>query len=92
MDARFTEAAARELAQLEAEAGGMTNAGFDFGDRLGEAVRLDLFNRDADTVAQVVTARFGNVLSEQEVQELVAQFQVQVQEKVAEKLADQSSV
>jgi hypothetical protein len=87
MDSRFTEAQAREFAQLEEEAGGVISAGVDLGDRFGEMLHLELFNSDIATLIELVSVRFGNVLSPQEVEELVAGFQVQVQEKVAEKLA-----
>ena len=91
MDSRFTEAQARELAQIEAEAGGVISAGPDLGHRLGEMLRLELFNGDAAKLVELVSAQFGSVLSQQEVEELVVGFQVKVQEKVTEKLAARKS-
>ncbi len=89
MDSRFTEAQARELAQIEKEAGGVISAGADLGNRFGEMLRLELFNSDFATLVELVSNRFGDVLSRQEVEELVAGFQGKVQEKVTEKLAPQ---
>jgi hypothetical protein len=89
MDSRFTEAQARELAQLEAEAGGVISAGVDLGDRLGEMLRLELFSSDTTTITELMMARFGKVLSQQEVEELVAEFQVKVHAKVSEKTSPQ---
>jgi hypothetical protein len=91
MDSRFTEAQAREFAQIEAEAGGVISAGPDLGQRLGEMLRLELPNGDATQLVELVTAQLGPVLSRQEVEELVAGFQVQVQAKVAQKLDARTS-
>ncbi|KAM3094030.1 hypothetical protein ACKFKG_17545 [Phormidesmis sp. 146-35] len=91
MDSRFTEAQAKELAQIEEEAGGVISAGADLGDRLGEILRLELFESDSAKLVALVSARFGGVLSQQEVEELVAGFQGKVQEKVTEKLAPRKS-
>jgi hypothetical protein len=86
MDSRFTEAQARELARMEEEAGGVISAGPYLGDRLGEMLRLERFNGNAAKLVELVSAQFGSVLSQQEVEELVVGFQAKVQEKVAEKL------
>jgi hypothetical protein len=86
MDSRFTEAQAREFAQIETEAGGVISAGPVLGQRLGEMLHLELFSGGATQLVELVSAQFGTVLSPQEVEELVAGFQAKVQEKVAEKL------
>ena len=91
MDSRFTEAQARELAQIEEEADGVISAGADLGDLLGEMLRLELFNSDSAKLVALVSARFGDVLSQQEVEELVAGFQGKVQKKGTEKLAPRRS-
>jgi hypothetical protein len=50
----ISEAEAQILAQLEEEAGGAISAGPDFGDRLGEVIRLELFGVKRSLVVELL--------------------------------------
>ncbi len=76
MDSRFTEGQTRELAQIEVEAGGVISADPDLGHRLENMLRLELFTGNTAKLVELVSAQFGHVLSQQEMEELVAGFQV----------------
>ena len=91
MEFQFTEANAIALAEIEAESGGMISAGPELGDRLGEMLRLELFSVDRQKVMALVSERLGEVLSQDEIETLVADFQLQVQRKVSEKMTSKKS-
>jgi hypothetical protein len=60
------------------------------GDRLGDLLQLELSQSpDASTHAllEVVSAQVGDILSPQDVLDLVAGFQTTLQQKMAEKLS-----
>jgi hypothetical protein len=89
MDSRFSVEQANFFAQLEEDAGGVISAGVDVGDRLGDLLQLELSQSpDASTHAllEVVSAQVGDILSPQDVFDLVAGFQATLQQKVADKL------
>ena len=86
MEFEFIEANAIALAEIEAESGGIVSAGPELGDRLGEMLRLELFIFDRQNVMALVSERLGEVLSQDEIETLVADFQVQLQRKVSEKM------
>jgi hypothetical protein len=96
---KFTVTAeeAREMAQFEEEAGCDISAGSDWGIHLDQVMALALRQSEPIPVSQklrselteVLSEQLGKVLSTEEVEELVASFQAQVQEKVSEKLASQ---
>jgi adenylate kinase len=101
MEFKFTEAEAIALAAIEVEAGGVISAGPELGDspslerlrqRLGEVLRLELLNVDRRKVMALVSEGLGSVLSQDEIETLVADFQVQLQQKVSEKMIQRSSV
>jgi hypothetical protein len=91
MEFKFTEAEAIALAAMEVEAGGVISAGPELGDRLGEVLRLELLNVDRRKVMALVSEGLGSVLSQDEIETLVADFQVQLQQKVSEKMIQRSS-
>jgi hypothetical protein len=91
MEFKFTEAEAIALAAIEVEAGGVISAGPELGDRLGEVLRLELLNVDRRKVMALVSEGLGSVLSQDEIETLVADFQVQLQQKVSEKMIQRSS-
>lgn len=87
-----TEAEAREMAQFEAEVGCDISAGPNWGIHLDKALELALNSVDRVKLVELLSEQLGKVLSQDEVEELVAGFQVKVQEKVAEKLAPRKSM
>jgi hypothetical protein len=89
MDSRFSVEQAKFFAQLEEEAGGVISAGVDVGDRLRDLLQLQLsdsYNAPANALLEVVSAQVGDILSSQDVLDLVAGFQATLQQKVADKL------
>ncbi len=91
MEFKFTEANAIALAEIESESGGMISAGPELGDRLGEMLRLELLSVDRQKVMALVSERLGEVLSQDEIEMLVADFQLQLQRKVSEKMTSKKS-
>ena len=63
----------------------MISAGPELGDRLGEVLRLELLNVDRRKVMALVSEGLGSVLSQDEIETLVADFQARLQHKVSEK-------
>jgi adenylate kinase len=55
-------------------------------------LRLKLLNVDRRKVMALVSEGLGSVLSQDEIETLVADFQVQLQQKVSEKMIQRSSV
>jgi hypothetical protein len=91
MEFKFTEANAIALAEIESESGGIISAGPELGDRLGEMLRLELLSVDRQKVMALVSERLGEVLSQDEIEMLVADFQLQLQRKVSEKMTSKKS-
>lgn len=91
---KFTvaEEEARDMVQFEAEVGCDISAGSDWGIHLAKALALALNFVGRVKLIELLSEQLGKVLSQEEVEELVAVFQVKVQEKVAEKLAPRTSV
>lgn len=81
-----TEAEARQMAQFEEEAGCDISAGADWGGDFDKVLELVLTQVDHAKLTELLAEQLGQVLSPEEVKELVASFQSQVREKVAEKL------
>jgi DNA-binding response OmpR family regulator len=92
-----TEEEAREMAQFEEEAGGDISAGTDWRIHLDKVLELALEHTELVPqrlrvkLVELLSEQLGKVLSNEEIEELVAGFQVQVQRKVAEKLTTQES-
>ena len=91
MEFRITEAEAQRLAEVETEAGGMISAGPDLGDRLGDVIRLELFGVDHNKVVKLLNAEFGNVLSRDEIEEVAADLQTQIERRLIQKMVVQKS-
>jgi hypothetical protein len=86
MGFKIAEAEAQRLAQLETAAGGMISAGPDhLGDRLGDAMRLELFGVDHRKVVELLHAEYGNVLSHAEIEEVAADLQTQIESRLIQK-------
>lgn len=92
-----TEEEAREMAQFEEEAGCDISAGVDWGIHLDKVLELALEHTELVPqrlqvkLVELLSEQFGKVLSNEEVEELVAGFQAQLQRKVSEKLTTQES-
>lgn len=91
MEFRITEAEAQRLAEVETEAGGMISAGPDLGDRLGDVIRLELFGVDRNKVVKLLNTEFGNVLSRDEIEEVAADLQTQIERRLIQKMVAQKS-
>jgi hypothetical protein len=91
MEFMITEAEAQRLAELETEAGGMISAGPDLGNRLGDVIRLELFGVDHNKVVKLLNTEFGNVLSRDEIEEVAADLQTQIERRLIQKMVIQKS-
>ena len=91
MEFKITEAEAQRLAEVETEAGGMISAGPDLGDRLGDVIRLELFGVDRNKVVKLLNTEFGNVLSRDEIEEVAADLQTQIERRLIQKMVGQKS-
>ena len=91
MEFRITEAEAQRLAEVETEAGGMISAGPDLGDRLGDVIRLELFGVDRNKVVKLLNTEFGNVLSRDEIEEVAADLQTQIERRLIQKMVAKKS-
>ena len=91
MEFRITEAEAQRLAEVETEAGGMISAGPDLGDCLGDVIRLELFGVDRNKVVKLLNTEFGNVLSRDEIEEVAADLQTQIERRLIQKMMAQKS-
>ena len=91
MEFMITEAEAQRLAEVETEAGGMISAGPDLGDRLGDVIRLELFGVDHNKVVKLLNAEFRNVPSRDEIEEVAADLQTQIERRLIQKMVGQKS-
>ena len=86
-----TEEEAREMARFEAEVGCDISAGADWGIHLDKVLEMTLNRLDRVKLTELLSEQLGKVLSQEELEELVASFQAQVQEKISEKLTARKS-
>jgi hypothetical protein len=91
MEFKITEAQARAMARFEEEAGCDISAGRDYGANLGHVMALALHQVDHGKLIELLSQQVGSLLSQEEVAEVAADFQAQIQKKVAEKLANRKS-
>lgn len=82
-----TEEEAREMARFEEEAGCDISAGPDWGIHLDKVIELALNPVDRGKLIELLSEQLGRMLSPEELEDLVADFQ----RKVAEKLASRKS-
>ncbi len=94
MEFKITEAEAREMAMLEEESGCDISAGPDWGIHLDKVIALGLHPGDSsepmildrNKFIDLLSEQFGNVLSSKEIEEVAASFQMQIQERLANKI------
>ena len=87
MKFHISEAEAQQMAQLEEEAGGVISAGPNFGDRLGEVIRLELFGVKREKVMELLHGQFGNVLSQSDIEEVAVNLQAQIEARLVQNIS-----
>jgi serine/threonine protein phosphatase PrpC len=89
MEFKITEAEARAMARFEEEVGCNLSAGPDYGIHLGKvmALALNQVEVDREDFVALLSQKVGNVLSQEEIEEVASSFQAQIQERVAGKVA-----
>jgi hypothetical protein len=95
MEFKITEAEAREMAKLEEECGCDISAGPDWGIHLDKVMSLGLHPSDSaeptprehNKFVDLLSEQFGNVMSSDEIAEVAASFQIQIQERLANRIA-----
>jgi hypothetical protein len=83
MEFNITEAEAREMAQLEEESGCDISAGPDWGVHLDQGMALALQLGNHNKFIALLSEQFGTVLSSEEIEEVATSFQMQIQERLA---------
>lgn len=86
MKFEITEAEARAMAEFEEEAGCDVGAGADWGINLDKVMELSLNRVERGSFIELLSEQFGNVLSRDEIEEVAASFQIQIQERLASKV------
>jgi hypothetical protein len=94
MEFKITEAEAREMAELEEEAGCDISAGADWGIHLDKVIELALNPVDSaepmlcerGKFIDLLNEQFGNVMSLEEIEEIASSFHLQIQERLASKI------
>jgi hypothetical protein len=95
MEFKITEAEAREMAKFEEEVGCDLSAGADWGVNLDRVMELALNRVDSSQenlrqrgkFADFLNEQFGNVMSPEEIEEVATSFQMQIQERLVNKIA-----
>jgi hypothetical protein len=83
---KITEAEAREMAEFEAEVDCDLSAGADWGIHLDQVMELALNQDERGKFIALLSEQFGNVMSLEEIEEVAASFQMQIQERLASKV------
>jgi hypothetical protein len=84
---QITEEEAREMARLEEECGCDISAGPDWGIHLDKVMELALHSGSHNKFIDLLNEQFGNVMSSEEIEEMAASFQMQIQERLAGKVS-----
>jgi hypothetical protein len=91
MEFKISEAQARAMARFEEEAGCEISVGPDYGVHLDKVMALALYPLDREPLVELLSHQFSNVLSREEIEEVATSFQVQLQERIMTKIANQKS-
>jgi hypothetical protein len=93
MEFKITEEEAREMARFEEEVGCNLSAGPDYGIHLGKVMALALnpIEVDREKIIELLSQQVGNLLSREEIEEITVSFQIQIQERIAGKVAARKS-
>jgi hypothetical protein len=84
---QITEEEAREMARLEEECGCDISAGPDWGIHLDKVMELALHPGSHNKFIDLLNEQFGNIMSSDEIEEVAASFQMQIQERLAGKVS-----
>jgi hypothetical protein len=96
MEFKSTAAEARAMADFEAEVGCDVSAGLDWGVDLDRVMALALDRRDFSrgqlsqgdkSIELFLNEQFGSVMSPEEIKEMAASFQIQIEERLADKIS-----
>jgi hypothetical protein len=87
MKFKITEAEASEMARLGEESGCDISAGPDWGIHLDKVMELALYPGSHNKFIDLLNEQFGNVMSSEEIEEVAASFQMQIQERLASRAA-----
>jgi hypothetical protein len=95
MEFKITEAEAREMAKFEEGVGCDISAWPDWGVNLDRVMELALNRFDSSQenlrqrgkFADLLNEQFGNVMSPEEIEEVATSFQMQIQERLVNKIA-----
>jgi hypothetical protein len=88
MKFKITEAEAREMAKLEEESGCDISAGPDWGVHLDNVMNLALHPGNHNKFIDILSEQFGDVMSLDEIEEVAASFQMQIQERLANRITN----
>jgi hypothetical protein len=91
MEFKMTEAEAREMARFEEEVGCDISAGPDWGIHFDKVIELVLNQGDNSKFVNQLSEQFGTVMSPEDIEEVAASFQAQIQERLEEKIARRQS-
>jgi hypothetical protein len=91
MEFKMTEAEAREMARFEEEVGCDISAGPDWGIHFDKVIELVLNQGDNSKFVNLLNEQFGTVMSPEEIEEVAASFQAQIQERLESKIARRQS-
>jgi non-canonical (house-cleaning) NTP pyrophosphatase len=91
MEFKISEAQARAMACFEEETGCDISVGPDYGIHLDKVMALALHLIYQETLVELLSHQFSHVLSREEVEEVAMSFQVQLQERIMTKIANQKS-
>ncbi len=91
MEFKMTEAEAREMARFEEEVGCDISAGPDWGIHFDKVIELVLNQGDNSKFVNLLNEQFGTVMSPEEIEEVAASFQAQIQEHLERKIARRQS-
>lgn len=83
---QITEAEAREMAKLEEECGCDISAGPNWGSHLDQVMELAIYLGSHNKFVDLLNEQFGNVMSSEEIEEVAASFQMQIQQRLASKV------
>jgi hypothetical protein len=87
MEFKITEVEAREMAKLEEECGCDISAGPDWGIHLDKVMVLGLHPGERNKFVDLLSEQFGSLMSSDEIEEVAASFQMQIQERLANRIA-----
>jgi hypothetical protein len=84
---QITEDEAREMARLEEECSCDISAGTDWGIHLDKVMELALYPGSYNKFVDLLNEQFGRVMSSDEIEEVAASFQMQIQKRLAGKVS-----